>query len=200
MTDARLQELYREAMAARDASHDASCPDPDALQALVERDGREETRLATLDHALSCRSCSRELELLRALRAGAPAARRPRISTPWLVAASVVVAVAAGTIGIRSMATPEPVLRGPSDQGVALIAPAPNASVLRWHAAPRAVAYVVEVMDAQGAVLAADTTIDTTFALPSSVRTASAAGEQWWVRARLSDGSEVRSAIRPLAR
>lgn len=200
MNEARLQALYREAMVARDASHDASCPEPDALQALVEHHGSEEARLATLDHALSCLSCSRELELLRALRAGAPAARRPRITTSWLVAASVVVAVAAGTIGIRSMGRPAPVLRGPSDQGVALIAPSPNAAMLRWHAVPRAVAYVVEVLDGQGAVLAADTTIDTTFALPSSVRTGSAAGAQWWVRARLSDGSEMRSAIRPLAR
>lgn len=200
MNDGRLQELYREAMAARDAAHGASCPEPEALQAVVEGEGSEETRLATLDHALSCPSCSRELELLRALRAGAPVVRRPRIATPWLVAASVLVAVAGGTIAIRSMSAPANVFRSADDtRGVALIAPAPNAAVLRWHAVPRAASYVVEVMDAQGAVLAADTTADTAFALPASVRSRRASGEQWWVRARLSDGSEVRSAIAPLA-
>ncbi|HKV51402.1 MAG TPA: hypothetical protein VJO52_09395 [Gemmatimonadaceae bacterium] len=200
MNDGRLQELYREAMAARDASHGASCPEPEALRALVERDGSEETRLATLDHALACVSCSRELELLRALRVGAPAVRRPRIAAPWLVAASVFVAVAAGTVAIRSMSAPASVLRGPGDaRGVALIAPAPHAAVLRWHAVPSAASYVVEVMDAQGAVLAADTTIDTAFALPASVGSTTASRDQWWVRARLSDGSEVRSAIAPLA-
>jgi hypothetical protein len=198
MTDARLQELYQEAMAARDASHDASCPEPEAMQALVERAGPEDVRLATLDHALSCRSCGHELELLRALHAGAPAARRPRIASPWLVAASMLVAVAAGTVALRSMSAPKSVLRGPGDRGVALIAPAPNAAVVRWHAVPRAASYVVEVMDAQGAVLAADTTLDTAFALPEPLRTAHAAGDQWWVRARLSDGSQVRSAIAPL--
>ncbi len=200
MNDARLQELYREAMAARDASFHASCPEPEALQALVEREGSEEARLAVLDHALSCLSCRRELELLRALRAGAPAVRRPRIAMSWLVAASMLIAVAAGTIAIRSMSTPPSTLRGAGDdRGVALIAPPPNAAVLRWHAVPRAASYVVEVLDAQGAVLAADTTVDTAFALPASVRSTGAAGDQWWVRARLSDGSELRSAITPLA-
>lgn len=200
MNDARLQELYLEALSARDASPGVSCPEPEALQALVGREGSEDTRLVTLDHALSCLSCSRELELLRALRAAAPTVRRPRIATPWLVAASVIVAVAAGTMAIRSMSTPATVLRGAGgDRGVALIAPAPNAVVLRWHAVPRAASYVVEVMDAQGAVLAADTTIDTAFVVPPSVRSAKGAGDQWWVRARLSDGSEVRSAIAPLA-
>ena len=199
MTDARLQDLYREALAARDARPGAACPEPEALQALVERQGPEEERLATLDHALSCRSCSRELELPRALRAAAPSVRRPRVASPWLVAASTIVAVAAATIALRSMSTPRDVLRGPSAGGVILVSPAAHASVLRWHAVPRAVSYLVEVMDAQGAVLAADTTADTSFALPAILRTRPEPNEQWWVRARLSDGAEVRSSIAPVA-
>ena len=199
MTDARLQELYREALAARDARPGAACPEPEALQALVERQGTEEERLATLDHALSCRSCSRELELLRALRAGAPSIRRPRVASPWLVAASAIVAVAAATIALRSMSAPTNVMRGPSAGGVMLVPPPMHASVLTWHAVPRAVSYVVEVMDAQGAVLAADTTADTSFALPAGLRTRPEPNEQWWVRARLSDGAELRSPIAPVA-
>lgn len=200
MTDAQLQELYREALAARDARPAARCPDPEALQALVDRQGTEDERLATLDHAMSCRSCSRELELLRALRAAAPAVRRPRVASPWLVAASAIVAVAAATIALRSLSTPANVMRGPSAGGVVLVTPPANASVLAWHAVPRAVSYVVEVMDAQGAVLAADTTADTSFALPAALRARSAPHEQWWVRARLSDGAELRSAIAPVGR
>ncbi len=199
MTDARLQELYREALAARGARPGAACPEPQALQALVEREGTEAERLATLDHALSCRSCSRELELLRALRAGAPSVRRPRVASPWLVAASAIVAVAAATIALRSISAPTSVMRGPSAGGVVLVSPPPHASVLRWHAVPRAVSYLVEVMDAQGAVLAADTTADTSFALPAGLRARPEPNEQWWVRARLSDGAEVRSAIAPVA-
>jgi len=57
---------------------------------------------------------------------------------------------------------------------------------------------VVEVMDTQGAVLAADTTADTSFALPASVRARPVPNEQWWVRARLSDGAELRSPIAPV--
>ena len=199
MTDARLQELYREALAARDARPGAACPEPEALQALVERQGTEEERLATLDHALSCRSCSRELELLRALRAGSPSLRRPRVASPWLVAASAIVALAAATVALRSMSAPTNVMRGPSAGGVMLVPPPMHASVLRWHVVPRAVSYVVEVMDAQGAVLAADTTSDTSFALPAGLRARSEPNEQWWVRARLSDGAEVRSSIAPIA-
>lgn len=199
MTDARLQELYREALAARDARPGAACPEPEALQAVVERLGTEEERLATLDHAMACLSCSRELELLRALRAAAPSARRPRVASPWLVAASAIVAVAAGTIALRSLSAPAKVMRGPPAGGVVLVSPPVKASLLTWHAVPRAVSYVVEVMDVQGAVLAADTTADTSFALPAALRARPEPNEQWWVRARLSDGTELRSPIAPVA-
>lgn len=199
MTDARLQDLYREALEARDARPGAACPEPDALQALVEREGTEEERLAMLDHVASCRSCSREFELLRALRAAAPAGRRPRVVSPWLVAASAIVAVAAATMAIRSMSTPTNVMRGPSVGGVILLSQPAHSSVLQWHAVPRAVSYVVEVLDAQGAVLAADTTADTSFALPAQLRARPGTNEQWWVRARLSDGAELRSPITPVA-
>jgi hypothetical protein len=198
MTDARLRDLYREVLEARDARPGGACPEPDALQALVEREGTEEERLAMIDHVASCRSCSREFELLRALRAVAPAGRRPRVASPWLVAASAIVAVAAATMAIRSMSTPTNVMRGPSAGGVILLSQ-PAHSVLQWHAVPRAVSYVVEVLDAQDTVLAADTTADTSFALPARLRARPGTNKQWWVRARLSDGAELRSPITPVA-
>ncbi|HEX5179284.1 MAG TPA: hypothetical protein VFW04_08150 [Gemmatimonadaceae bacterium] len=198
MTDARLQELYREALAARDASPGTSCPQPEALQALVNRDGTEQERLATLDHAFACASCSQELELLRALRAAAPTVRPSRLATPWVIAASAIIAVAAAAIALRSTSTGRTEMRGPAARGVVLAPTIAHASVLRWHAVPRAVSYLVEVMDGQGAVLAAGTTADTSFALPTRLRGSPVPNEQWWVRARLSDGSEVRSAIVPV--
>ncbi len=102
MTDARLQELYQQMLDAREDADRAHCPAPEDLQALVAREGAEAERLATLDHVMACRSCQREFELLRALRRAAPQERRWRPVTLAL-AASIVVAVAAGVVSVRTL-------------------------------------------------------------------------------------------------
>ena len=86
MSDQRLRDLYQNAVAKRSAATRADCPDADALLALTRREGSEEERLRTLDHAMSCSECMRELELLRAIeQAGtrasgaSPVARRDSI-------------------------------------------------------------------------------------------------------------------------
>lgn len=198
MTDARLQALYREAVGASDAPAAARCPAPERLLALVEREGTEDERLATLDHAASCRECARELELLRAVRAAAPAARRPQWR--WLIAASVLVAVAAGTIVLRPRTAGSGLMRGGQGAAgltVALLPPATagGSSMLRWHAVPNVVSYIVEMVDAQGTVVASDTTRDTSYVVPASA-IGRATRYEWWVRARLADGSTIRSPLR----
>ena len=199
MTDARLQALYQEALGARAAAAADACPAPERLQALVAREGSEEERLATLDHALQCRTCARELELLRAVRVASPAARRPFAPRRWLVAASALIAVIAGTLVYRADTAPNRLMRGARGaNGVTLVAPGASDSVLRWHAVPGAVTYLVEVMDAQGGLVTAGKTSDTTFALPDDVRPAAGSREQWWVRARLGNGTELHSAVVPL--
>jgi hypothetical protein len=199
MTDARLQALYQEAVSARRAAGTVGCPTPERVWALVERQGSEEERLETLDHALSCPSCARELELLRALRVASPAARRRRTYARWLLAASALVAVTAGTIMLRPAKTSR-VLRGDArgGAGIALLAPKGGGSELRWHAVPRAVFYTVEVLDSRGTVMAGDTTRDTSFVIPASAHLTAASAYHWWVRARRGDGSELRSVLEPL--
>ncbi|HEX6533125.1 MAG TPA: hypothetical protein VF041_00925 [Gemmatimonadaceae bacterium] len=199
MNDARLRELYDRALAERAVGTRASCPSPEALRALVAREGPESTRLATLDHAMSCPECRRELELLRAVSAGAPEQRRWRVSAPLALAASFLIVVAGGVIALRSMRAPGgDVMRG-GGNGVALIAPSPDAPrVLGWHAVPGAISYVVEVLTSGGRVVAQAKTTDTTMALPDSVALTGGTHYLWWVRARRGDGTELQSPMQPL--
>lgn len=199
MNDARLRELYERALAERSVGTRASCPSPEELRALVARDGRESTRLATLDHAMSCPECRHELELLRAVSAAAPAERRWRVSAPLALAASFLIVVAGGVVALRSMRTPAgDVMRGGGND-VALIAPSPEAPrVLRWHAVPGAISYGVEVLTSGGKVVARTTTTDTTMALPDSVALTGGTRYMWWVSARRGDGTELRSPMQPL--
>src|SRR5689334_7232484 len=67
MTDEeRLRVAYGELLAARAPAGRDGCPPPEALLRLVERQGPEDARLATLDHVLGCTWCRSELDLLRA--------------------------------------------------------------------------------------------------------------------------------------
>ena len=76
MTDARLQELYERALAAREGNARERCASPEAILSLVRQEGSEDTRLETLDHVMSCEACSREFELLRSIElAGAESVR-----------------------------------------------------------------------------------------------------------------------------
>lgn len=200
MTDTRLQALYQQALDAPDAPRAAVCPSPERLLALVEHQGNEDDRLATLDHAASCRACAREFELLRALHAASPPARRSGIDWRWLMAASVIIAVVAGTLVLRPSGTATPLVRGGQGEtaglAIALLPSGADGSVLRWHAVPHVVSYSVEVLDAQGTVVASDTTRDTTFLVPALAPAVPATRYEWWVRARLADGSEIRSPLR----
>jgi len=197
MNDARLSELYREVLDARRTTPRAACLSPEQILALVERQGPEDSRLAALDHVASCPDCQREFELLRALRKSAPAERRWNVSSMAL-AASALIAIAAGAYGIRALAHRGDVVRGRDSTGVHLIAPAPSARTLRWNQVPGALSYTVEVLTPGGALVASGETSDTVFALPDSVTLTAPAHALWWVRAHMSDGTEKRSAMQPL--
>jgi hypothetical protein len=151
MTDARLRELYARTTASVGKRDTETHADPEALLALVRREGPEEERLALLDHVMACDSCRGEFELLRAVeraggsssesssgtipfpvRGGAAAAddarHRPlsrwRGFIPIAAAASLLLAVGIG-IGVQRGGGGEPadVMRGAADE-VALVAPA----------------------------------------------------------------------------
>jgi hypothetical protein len=202
LTEARLREIY----AATTARRPGGCPEPEALQALARREGPEETRLATLDHAMGCAGCRAELDLLRSIeRAGAETrpARRPAWRTwfvPAALAATVLVAVGLGRMA-RAPGGAEPV-RSPSDEAgaVAIVAPAPEEPAgapltFAWLPVAGASRYRVEVMNGGGEVAIEAETRDTAVTIQGVARLAPG-DYRWWVVAmtpRPGPRSELRS-------
>ena len=202
LTDARLKEIYASTMARRPAG----CPEPEALQALVRRAGAEATRLAILDHAMSCASCRAELDLLRSIeRAGAEtgSARRPGRRT-WLVpaalAATLLLAVGLARVA-RAPEDAEPVRSGDNAGAVAVVAPAPEAPAgapltFAWLPVAGASRYRVEVMNPDGEVSVEAETRDTAVTLQAVARLAPG-DYRWWVVA-MTPRPGPRSELRPL--
>lgn len=210
MTDARLEELYRLSLASRDGGDREGCVSPEAILALVRREGPEAGRAATLDHVMSCEACRREFDLLRSIElagaeaGGVPAMRRPagrawRRVAPLAVAAALLVAVG---LGVRDRGrAPVDVVRGTSD-GVALLAPDSEVAVaapivFAWRPDPGAGSYRLEVM-AGGRVVVSETTTDTTFTLRDVSRLAPGSAYRWWVRAVAPGGAQRGSELRSL--
>jgi len=185
-------------------SHRPDCPSPDQILAALRRQGTEAERLDVLDRALKCPECRRELALLDAVsdggstEAGGARIHRWRRFVPLALAATVLLAV--GIVGPwRDRAEP---LRSGESGGPALIAP-DDASPFTtgqvtfvWRPLAGAVRYTVEIIGADGAVLFAAVTADTT--LTSRVDTIPNGEHSWSVRARRDDGTEVRSDLRAL--
>jgi hypothetical protein len=204
--DERLRAAYGEALAGGRVVVGGAHPTPDELEGLVERRMPEAIRLALLDHVMACAACVREVELLRAVeRGGVTLARaRPVRGNPRLLAlaASVLVVVGGGLLARRVLAPsarePE-VVRGDSG-GVTLVAPsgpvpAGVSVVLRWRPVTGAVRYEVEVLSERDEVVAGGSTVDTLYTLPGVVRLTPGSRYQWWVRARLRDGTVDRSGL-----
>ena len=226
--DEELRAAYQAAGAAvgsgsraQEGAQRAACPEPDALLAAVRGEGAEAERLRVLDHALQCDACRREFALLHAV--SPPPRRRSAVfdsllggrfasGRPWArvaslaLAASVVIAVGLfGTQRWRQRAgdggANVEVMRGVNG-GPALVAPADAATLaadsiaFAWRPVAGAFSYTLEVDAADGTVLFTAPTADTILVAPLG---SSAPGEyRWVVRARLDDGSELRSESRPL--
>jgi hypothetical protein len=192
MNDSELRDIYQRALTNR-ADH----PAPEALVALVTQTGSEASRLATLDHVMSCASCKQDFELLRAIHAadqanaGAASISPRRLPIPWLAAAAVVIAAGGLTLTLVKP-SPNPV-RGAPSADVGLVGD--ENGTLVWHAVPDVVRYEVEIVDASGQTIFHARVTDTTTALPANLP---AGTLSWWVRATLRDGSERRSAIVPV--
>ncbi len=195
MTDSELRDIYTRSLTSRAPSR-ATCPSPEAIEALVAGTGSEASRLTTLDHVMSCAACTQEFELLRAIhaaeRVNAGVARPRRSIAPWLAAAVVVIAAGALTLTQLQRSGSNPT-RGASSADIALVGAVSGSLV--WHAIPDAVRYNVEIVDASGATIFHARVADTTTAIPGTLPNAPVS---WWVRATLRDGSERRSAIIPL--
>jgi hypothetical protein len=212
MTDERLKVLYQNAIAARGDGARTQCPDPERLLAVARRDGSEEERLRTLDHAMSCGDCMRELELLRVIEkagtrmSGTSAAgrREPvrswRRAVPLALAASAVLAVSLVVRGRSDDGGAGDPMRGGDSAAIALHTP--RTSELRnndslyvaWQPVSGATRYVVEVLDTDGRAVLADTTSDTTLVLRGLDRLAGR-DYRWWVRAFGAGGVQRSSPL-----
>jgi len=195
LSDEQLRLAYA-ASQRRSSADRLACPAPEALLAVVERSGHESVRLETLDHAMGCDRCRRELDLIRA---GGVAAGLPKPRT-WLRSPSVgLMALAASLLavaGVRLFMTNGDAESGPRLRGGAGIvthptAAAPGGMRLAWRPAAGAMSYRLEVLQAGRAVL--DTTMrDTSFVVSDSLARGSA-DVVWTVSAILDDGTTVSS-------
>ena len=208
MTDEQLRAAYARAMASPRSAERTACPNPDALIALVQRDGSEAARLETLDHAMACAACQREFELLRAIDA---AERRDtgttRSSARWqrplalALAASLVLAIGLGP-GRTWLADRQPDTMRGDPAGIDVVRPEAAVTVPRdsldfvWRPVSGASRYTVELLTLAGAVRLSATTTDTTLTLRGA-RDVDPGEYRWWVRAALP-GGERRSQPRPV--
>ena len=197
----RMERVYRRRVAGRKGGD--ACVSPEAILAVVQREGREDERLATLDHVMSCAACHREYELLAAVdeAAGESAGGSGAVhrawwrSAPLALAASLAAVAAAALLMQGRLQRGEPVRGGAGD--IALVAPGSGTAgagdlTFVWHPVPGADGYVLE-LQYDGAVAFADTTTDTTLTLAEPDRLLPAAEYRWWVR-ELTDGAEPRSS------
>ena len=204
MNDEQLREIYGSVMTSRAPGGHAACPQPEALLALVRREGSEEARLAILDHVMSCADCRSEFDLVRSIElAGAEAGAIARPGRRWMaplaLAASVLLAVVIGRYALPGAPERDVVRSGEKDR-LTLLAPPTEATtgspiLFAWHPIEGAGRYRLEVMNAGGEVVLEAETADTAIVLQSAVDLEP--GEyQWWVGATAP--ADARSALRPL--
>ena len=196
--DERLRLAYRASLEARAHASRGSHPEPEALVAVAERSGSEAVRLEVLDHVMSCSTCSRDLDLLRASLA---AAGMPRQRT-WFRSPSVGIMAIAATLllvaGVKLFLTSGDLETGPRLRGAAAVSTYPvrwlpaGAAGLAWHPVADASSYRLEVIDAAGVAVVDSTMRDTTFVLFDSAAR-NRRGLTWTVTATLGDGSAVSS-------
>jgi hypothetical protein len=199
MNDARQQELYGKALADRTSNGREACVAPEALQALVERDGSEEERLITLDHVMSCEGCRHEFELLRSVDAARETMEEEGVSLPiemharrpmpaLALAASLAIVVIGGIVGTMLLRTGGPeVFRG-TGPDVVLVAPMGEVDqtdpvTLVWRRVEGAAGYEVELLNENGQPVATHSTGDTLW-IVDPVRLEPGREYQWWVRTR----------------
>src|SRR5262245_13005745 len=130
VTDEALRAAYQKALDARRVPGRERCVAPEAMLAVLRREGSEEARLEVLDHVMGCSACSSEFELLRSVeQAGAGTADRPipaaprisrRLAIPLALAASVLLVI---TVGQRLKAPEGPDVERGTSGGVTLLQP-----------------------------------------------------------------------------
>jgi len=205
----RLRKLYGGRVAGRTGSEPHASPD--AILALVTREGSEEERLATLEHVMACAECHREYQWLTAVNEagleaeGSVASTSRRVwwrGAPMAMAASLLVAIGAGVVLSGVLRSGDDRERGvPGDIG--LVGPGDRVSAggpitFAWHAVPGVSRYVLEVQRADGSVAIADTTADTSATVTDLARLSPDSVYRWWVREATNGEAPRSSAFREL--
>lgn len=197
MDDTRLQSAYRHLT--ETVSRTTVAPDiaPEILQQLADGSYAGADRDALLERALSHDHTARELALLLDLRAanvGRPAAQSWH---RWAMAATLLIVVASGIRWLGGGSSDDP-LRSPEAAG-AVVEPVADAVIdastrFTWRAVAGATRYDVEVLRADGSLLASATTPDTSVTLAFAAPLTPGERLSWWVMATLADGTARRSA------
>lgn len=206
----RLREAMGRAHAAQTEADATDAPTPERLHDALAGRLPEDERVAVIDAAMRSARGRRELATVRTALAAARDAwpsdgarswwRRPALA----IAATALLAAGVGggawwRASRPSGASVDDPFRGSVRTGVTLVTPAMNARAadsvrLVWRAVPDAAGYDVEVLNADGTPLLTTSTSDTTLALAPSTLSAGMTVE-WWVRARLLDGTTRRSPV-----
>jgi hypothetical protein len=206
--DESLRAAYQPALRESTTTHGPDCPTETELLAAVRGDGAEAERLRTLDHALKCPACRRDLALLHAVSSTSPSAGRAggrtmrdlswRRWVPIALAASLMLAVGlAGVVRWRGRGAEE-LTRAAASAGPMLVMPANEAAVRAglvqfvWRSIPGVIQYTLEVDATDGTVILSAPTRDTTFR--ATIAPTAVGENRWLIRAKLEDGSEKRSA------
>jgi len=219
LTDERLRALYAPT-AERVPERRAACASPEAILALVRRDGAEGERLRTLDHVMSCGACRKDFELLRAVESageatGATVAARPvrrfggLASSPWTWGITAIAASLVLAVGLRHGGPTGTVLRDAAGAeariGISLIAPNARATApvhsltFVWRPSPKTVRYTLEVLDTAGTVAYSASTTDTALVVKDAAkRLKTGVAYRWWVRSLSISGEERHSEFRDL--
>jgi hypothetical protein len=193
MNDAEMRELYAHGLRRAAPADRSECIDAETMLAIVERRLGEGQRLRALDHITGCDPCRRELELLRLADTTRPGLRL--IPQYAAFAAAAVLAVALGAFLAARATRQASEMRGGS-AAIVLVAPSAGATVdqparFTWRAVPGATRYSFELLGADGTPAATESTADTALTVP----TVAPGAYDWWVRTRLLDGGERRSAL-----
>lgn len=202
MNEERLRELYAHALrdVARARTNRDGCLTPEAMIAAAEGESPESERERALEHIASCDDCRREFALIELVASRRPK-RRWNLTTIGALAAAVIVVAAVGTYArsaIRARAGERELVRSGARNQIVVIAPTSDERESEprfiWHAVSGASFYDFELLRPDGAVAVVASTRDTLVSLAPSTSLRSG-NYDWTVRARLADGSELRSPL-----
>jgi hypothetical protein len=201
MNDETLRASYRKLLERR-AAEPPPAIDLDVMQALAEGIAPPEQRDALMDRVLSHPETALEFSFLSEIAQTKRGRVHPRVS--WLAAATIAGVLLTAALVVQRVRQSAPdVLRGDADTPV-LLMPEIGADITAgtqfvWSTFPNAVSYEIQLIDADGNVVAETSTRDTTWALPTDTPIEPDAEFFWWITARLPDGTERRAAARKIS-